>query len=205
MPDITDDQLRAIDALIAESDHASADAAAVIFGDVPAWVPRPILDRAWRTASTLWADGADPRELRRLIDEILSGKDTGAQASLPLPFIYAINELASFVYGASLGKLDGLKFLAGDQAEAGQRFKEGRKIGTLGPIRKAIDRLLKKHQDMTTPELWEAISQKPPKGWQAYNNNQGKYLEKPPKENVGYPRFQNICSEARKARKKITE
>ena len=201
-----DDKLRAIAALIAEADDASATAAAIIFGPVPAWVPPQVIERAWRTAAGLLADGASPEHLRDTIGRIRSGDALDGPASLPLPFIRAAHEMAGFVYGVSLGERDGLRFLAGDQADLGQRFKRGRKAGTCGPVRALVAKLLAKNPKATTARLWEAVSKRPPRGWQAFDNSQGKYLEGPKGgESMSYRRFANICSEERKkAKGKIT-
>lgn len=188
----------AIAALLAEADRATDAAVLVMLGPVPAWVPPPVVGRAWRAACSLWADGTSPEEIRRLIDEELAGGVDGDEASRPLPFVRTINELASFVYGVSLGEREGLCFLAGEQAEIGQRFKQGRKAGTFGTIRKEVAKLLTKQPDMRTPAIWKAIASKPPKGWQAFDNHLGKYLEGPGSDSMGYRRFQNICSEVRK-------
>ena len=80
----------------------------------------------------------------------------------------------------------------------GKRFTAGRKLGTKGLIRKTIARLLTKTPRMKNADLWEAIANKPPKGWSAYDNSQGKYLEGPENENMGYKRFCNVASEERK-------
>jgi hypothetical protein len=190
----------AVSALLAEADRSTEKAVLVMLGPVPAWVPPPVVGRAWRAACSLWADGTSPEEIRRLIDEELAGGGVdGEQASRPLPFVRTIYELASFVYGVSLGEREGLRFLAGEQAETGQRFKQGRKPGTVGPIRKEVARLLKKCPGITTPAIWKTIASNPPKGWQAFESaKMGKYLEGPDMQNVGYRRFQNICSEERK-------
>jgi len=194
------DQATAIAALLAESNQATEAAMAVVLGPVPAWVPGPITDAARRVAGSLLADDAKPLAVRRQIDDILAGNDSLlVTAALPLGYIRRVYELAGFVYGASLGKVAGLRALAGEQAEIGQRFREGRKVGTVGPIKKAISKLLAKDPNMKTPELWKAISNKPPKGWQAFESARlGKYLEGPGVQNVGYRRFSNICSEERK-------
>jgi len=70
-----------------------------------------------------------------------------------------------------------------------------------GPIRKAIERLLKRKPDMTNAELWVAIAAKPPRGWSACDNRLGRYLEAPSVGNVSLARFKNIASEVRKALK----
>lgn len=67
-----------------------------------------------------------------------------------------------------------------------------------GLFRKIIARLLKNNPEMKNPELWAAVANKPPKGWTAYDNRVGKYLEgKSASDSMGYGRFCNICGEER--------
>ena len=69
-----------------------------------------------------------------------------------------------------------------------------------GTIYKAIARLLKKDASMKNAAIWEAIKNKPPKGWEVCDNRAGRYIEKTEGgriENMGYRRFLNLCAEAR--------
>ncbi len=184
--------------LLAENKRKTDGELAVMLGPVPAWVPAPITGAACRVAGSLLADRADPLAVRRQIDDIRSGNDSLlVTAALPLDYIRRVYELASFVYGVSLGEVAGLRALAGEQAVHGQKFKPGRKPGTFGPVRKAVDRLLKERPGMTTPALWQAIKRNPPNGWQAIYDSKGECLEGPDRE-VHYPAFENTCTEARK-------
>lgn len=90
------------------------------------------------------------------------------------------------------------------RAASGMKFSMGRKVGTTSPIRKAIARLLKKHPDMKNPELWSAIADKPPKGWTAYDNSVGKYIEGPKAaDGMAYARFCNVCADERGRNKSV--
>jgi hypothetical protein len=82
--------------------------------------------------------------------------------------------------------------------DQGKAFTAGRKAGTVGPIRMVIKKLLAKNPKMKNPELWRVIKEKPPRGWTAYENRQGKYLEGPKTENMSYSRFCNVSGEERK-------
>lgn len=83
-------------------------------------------------------------------------------------------------------------------AEHGKKF-QGRKKGAVGPIRKAIRRLLKKNHKMKTAEIWAEIKTKPPKGWTVMDNAQGKYIEGPKAgDEMKYRRFTNVVSEEKK-------
>jgi hypothetical protein len=90
--------------------------------------------------------------------------------------------------------------------DQGKRFTSGRKVGTAGPIRKAIANLLAKNREIKNPELWKAIERTPPRGWTAYETPRlGKYLEGPNMKNMGYPRFCTVCGEERKeVNRKVT-
>ena len=85
------------------------------------------------------------------------------------------------------------------RAEVGEKFLKGRKVNSGGPIRAAIARLLKKDPALKNQELWHAVKARPPKGWTACDNRQGEYFEGPrAADNMGKPRFLNVCSEERK-------
>ena len=85
------------------------------------------------------------------------------------------------------------------RAEVGEKFLKGRKVNSGGPIRAAIARLLKKDPSLRNQELWEAVVASPPKGWAAYDNRQGQYFEGPSaRDNMGKPRFLNVCGQERK-------
>ena len=88
-------------------------------------------------------------------------------------------------------------------AKHGKGFKSGRKVGTKGPIRKAIAKYLKANPKLTTKTLWSLIKDKPPRGWRAYEpSTMESYFEGPtPQEEMKYSRFANVCSEERTAAK----
>jgi hypothetical protein len=84
-------------------------------------------------------------------------------------------------------------------AATGEKFRQGRKVGTGGPIRKVIAELLAKEPTLSNAQLWDAIRKKPPKGWKSQDNVKfGKYFEGPENKNMGYSRFLNVCAEERK-------
>ncbi|MBV8501877.1 MAG: hypothetical protein JO006_09175 [Paucibacter sp.] len=81
-------------------------------------------------------------------------------------------------------------------ADRGEKFKpNGRGPGA---IRKAVQRLLEKDRQMTNAALWEALKSKPPRGHTFRENGLGRYIEGPNGQNTAFPRFLNVCSEARK-------
>lgn len=85
-------------------------------------------------------------------------------------------------------------------AHVGKKFKpKGR---GMGPIRKAIARLLKRNPGMKNAALWEALSANPPRDWEIRDNNLGKYIEGPKAANMNYARFCNVAAEERANRKR---
>lgn len=95
--------------------------------------------------------------------------------------------------------LDALAGLDSDAVATGNKFRAGRKLNTGSIIRKKIASLLKKNHAMKNPELWAAVAAKPPRGWTAYDNRVGKYLEgTKADDSMGYARFCTVCGEERK-------
>ncbi len=65
-------------------------------------------------------------------------------------------------------------------AQEGQKFKHGRKIGTLGPWRKRIAAMLKRDPALKNQALWEALKAAPPRGWTHIESSQfGERFEGP--------------------------
>lgn len=78
-----------------------------------------------------------------------------------------------------------------------------RKMDSIGPVRKFIRSQLAKSPDLTNAQLWAKFSARPLRGWQAFDNHLGKYLEGPPKangdiQNINYRRFTNIAATERR-------
>ncbi|HEY0876917.1 MAG TPA: hypothetical protein VGE10_00545 [Zeimonas sp.] len=92
-------------------------------------------------------------------------------------------------------------------ARRGRKFEGGRKLGAVGPIRKAIRRLLKNDPTLKNADLWDLVKARLPRGWTAFDNRTGRYLEKPSRpeqkqiEKVEYSTFCNIAADERKALK----
>jgi hypothetical protein len=82
--------------------------------------------------------------------------------------------------------------------DRGIKFVDGRKDNTGSVIRKRIAKILEKKPAMKNPELWAAVAANPPRGWTAYDNRVGKYLEGEKNKNMTYGRFCNVCGEERK-------
>lgn len=94
-------------------------------------------------------------------------------------------------------------------ANKGAKF-EGKKLGALGPLAKAVRQHLKKHLFDSPKSIWIALSGKPPKGLTFCDNRAGKYVEydkrtfKGNLKNTAYGRFRNTVSEQRKKLKSLT-
>lgn len=83
---------------------------------------------------------------------------------------YARAAAARFEDLSSLGELRlkeaGLTGVAeiAAQARHGQKFKDGRKDGTVGPVRAFVRKYLAKHSEAKAAEVWKEIKRRPPKG-----------------------------------------
>ncbi len=108
-------------------------------------------------------------------------------------------EVVRTIKGTALRQHQKYKF----HADIGAKFVKGRKPGTGSPIRKSVERLLKKCPKMSNFDLWEAVKKTPPKGFAVKENHVGKYIEGPPKYlNMNWERFCNIAAETRNKFKK---
>lgn len=82
------------------------------------------------------------------------------------------------------------------QAILGGKFLKGRKPNTGGPIRKRIEKELAKDPTLMPRHLWNKIKSKPPKGWEFFDNDAGKYIEGPKGgDGMAYARFSEVCKE----------
>jgi hypothetical protein len=180
--------------------HALGVAVTSIFPDLPKWVPTPSRERVRRIVKKLLIDGFSADDINRLVREaekdelVIPGIVTDSVA-----FTQAVYELAHLRYAGRLGKLEGLRVLAGNQAVHGQRFSDGRKRGTVGSLRKLINEMLAERPSARNSDLWRQIEIASPNGFQTcYTAQLGKYIEGP-EGATGYKRFCNICSEERRA------
>lgn len=81
----------------------------------------------------------------------------------------------------------------------GKKMSAGRKLGTVGPVRKAVAKYLTRHPSAKNDEIWGALKEKPPRGWTFMDNSLGRYIEGPKADReINFPRFRNICSEERR-------
>ena len=84
-------------------------------------------------------------------------------------------------------------------SRTGKKFVSGRKAGSVGPVRAAVRRYLKRQPQARAAQIWAALSAKPPRGMTFYDNRMGKYIETDGQDDeTKYPRFRNIVSEERR-------
>lgn len=198
--DINEETLRSVEAWIERDEVVLDGALSALYGQIPHWVPQPAVDRARRIVRGLINCGFDAANICARVAEAIEGRDVLAPGIVRDAGAYFrdVHELAHLKYAISRGKADGLLIVAGKQAAHGQAFSDGRKRGAGGPIRKAIAALLKRRPTMKNLELWEAIANRPLKGWTAFNNRLGVYLEGPSVAQMRYRRFCNVCGEERR-------
>ncbi len=86
--------------------------------------------------------------------------------------------------------------------QEGLKFRAGRKLGTVDPIRLRLRALLRSAPGLKNAELWEAVKARPPKGWTLFESSDpklGRYYEGPRPDLTGtYKQFQNLAAEERK-------
>src|SRR6267154_658399 len=144
--------------------------------DVEAWARRT-LDGATREAiaaehSREWYAARVLRTLGFVRAEITSGDAAQAAAQ-------------ALRLGDLLAEAN-IKFRWEKTALIGKKFVAGRKSGTGGPIRKALVLLLEKNPSLKNEELWKAIAASPPRGWEARENQLGKYFDGPEGVTLSY-------------------
>lgn len=76
----------------------------------------------------------------------------------------------------------------------GNKFNRGRMLGSVGPVRKAIQKVLKRKPGASAAEVWTAIKAKAPKDMEFCDNSLGKYIELGNGKTTGYDRFANIVT-----------
>lgn len=147
--------------------------------------PRARIEHLEARAKDYPADPAVQGELRWILDHF-------SKQNLGLAVSYAMTALER-----GLALLDTGKHLP--TVTLGQKFKAGRKQGTGSRLRKEVAKHLRRKPSAKAAEIWDAIKQKPPRGFAFYEGNRhlGPYVEDGT-ESTGYRRFQNIVSEERK-------
>lgn len=89
-------------------------------------------------------------------------------------------------------------------ATKGAKF-QGKKVGALGPLAKAVRSHLKDRPEDSADAIWAALVASPPKGLIFLDNAQGRYVEYDKRtfagllKNTSYRRFANIVTEQRKS------
>ena len=83
-------------------------------------------------------------------------------------------------------------------AQTGKKFVSGRKSGSVGPVRLAIRRYLKRQPQARAAQIWGSLSAKPPNGMSFYDNRLGKYIETDGQPDTHYRHFSNLVSMERR-------
>lgn len=138
---------------------------------------------------------------------------TACDAELPSDWIKNITAIKAFCLQKSLTDGDvtsdrateAMEFITSFMYASGweiaEKFKSGRKKGTVSAPRKLIRKLLEKTPSLKNPELWKLVCDNPPKGWSAVPEPRmggEPYLEGGLNQTMGKSRFFNICGEERK-------
>lgn len=86
-----------------------------------------------------------------------------------------------------------------EAATMSKNFTDGRKKGSIGPVRRFIRKTLKGKPKATNEALWDAIKAKPPKGWTPMENaRHGRYIEGPASDDeVKWTTFCNYAAKER--------
>jgi hypothetical protein len=80
----------------------------------------------------------------------------------------------------------------------GKRFK-GRKAGSVSPLTRGIERILKKAPDTPARDVWNALQRRPPKGLTFHDGVWGedRYITREGHARTNYRAFENAVSKAR--------
>ena len=87
------------------------------------------------------------------------------------------------------------------ELELGTKMKAGRKAGTVGPLRKWVEKHLAKYHTATPSQAWEALKRKPPKGIEV-DDNLAPTLWVDGRGQVTRKTFQNLVAEVKKQRRR---
>lgn len=112
---------------------------------------------------------------------------------------------------------DSLSFQSGDQAlefaldgvmpkgMLGAKFQQGRKLNAVGPVRRAVQRIVKTNPTATASDVWILLGAQTKSGLKCFNNKFGRYIESTGEDgtikSTSYARFANVVSEVRNAAK----
>lgn len=183
-----------------------------IRGTLPEWMPQLFVKKFKKIRSKLLTRYSyTPSQIKRYItrypEYMRNLKPEMMSVEIPNRILDDIDELYVLKYAVNAGEQDGLSILldgkTADQIVTGKKFLSGRKSNSIGPVRKFIRNALKKNPEMKNADLWEAIKERPPRGWDVMENSRFyKYIEKPNSgDNVGWKRFCNIAAEERNLQK----
>lgn len=96
-----------------------------------------------------------------LTAKIQEAEELGADTSI----VKSLRTLLSFVIrDANLLDRDEAIRALKPKAIVGQKFIAGRKVGTVGPVRKWVRKYMAKHPTATADQVWRALKMRPPRG-----------------------------------------
>lgn len=184
-------------AALGREDDEAERALQLLYGDLPEWFPSPCLEHATRIVYQLGNQGFTAEQIAKFTTDSMADKwMVPGTVRDSCAFIHAVNELAHIKYALSLPDNECLELLAGTLAATGKTFREGRKVNSVGPIRKAIAREVGKNPSLMPRHLWAILARKPPKGWEFFDNSEGMYIEGPKGgEGMKYAHFSAVCKE----------
>ena len=95
--------------------------------------------------------------------------------------------------------VDQARRCAGAAGEARAQVQDGRKPGTISPVRKAVRRYLANHPADSAAQAWKAFTMKLLRGIELYEANGAveRYIRTAGWPDTSYRQFQNIVSEER--------
>lgn len=171
-----------------------------LYGDLPTWFPEVVQEQVKTILREMLAEGITATfllsEIRR---DLNSEPAVPGVVREPVSFLRDIYKLKKIAFALKLEKDRALEELVGKVTATGIKFTQGRQPNSVGPIRKVIKRLLAKDPKLKNIEIWRAIENKPPAGWEVMDSWRfGKYLTGPENREMKYRRFQNVCSEERR-------
>jgi hypothetical protein len=82
------------------------------------------------------------------------------------------------------------------KARHGSKFV-GKKRGASGPVRKAIAKVLKLNPALKTEDVWQTLTDKPPKGMDFHGDGKDRHIWTDQRGPTGWHQFQNLVSEER--------
>lgn len=182
-------------AALGRADDEVERALQLLYGELPDWFPKPSLEHATRIIHRLTQDDFSAEQIAEFVTAEMCGNEIFYLYAHPTVARQDINELAHIKYALTLPDNECLEMLAGTLAATGIKFRKGRKVNSVGPVRKAIARELKKNQALKPRHLWALLANKPPKGWDFEGEGREARIWITGRKPIGYARFSEVCKQ----------